>query len=60
MKQAQLVHGNSYTIRLFYLGKDIQAIYLDRYTDLFGTQYTNCFLTNKGEVFEITQVETWR
>lgn len=55
----ELIHGHQYTIRLFYWVRDISCIYLKEYTNLFGEYYKDCFLSDSGEVFEISEVESW-
>ena len=59
MKQDNPIHGKTYTIRLFYWGKDITAMFLTSYTDIFGDQYTDCFISDKSEIIEISKVESW-
>lgn len=52
-------HNKSYQIKLFYTGLDISAMYLTEYTDLFGIMYKKCFITEDGNIYEISQVESW-
>jgi len=55
-----LIHGNTYTIRLFYTNLEVKTTYLVSYQTLFGEEYNHVFLAEDGRLFEISEVDSWR
>lgn len=52
-------NGHRYTIKLFFRTEEITAIYQETYTDLFGCTYSRLFMDEKGNIFELSEVESW-
>jgi len=59
MKEKRPIHTKGYNITLFFSNSIIEAIFLIKYTDIFGGYYENVFIDNNGTIYLISQVEKW-